>query len=260
MSEVLFYERPVPLNRESHKDLRLKAMSDVAFARKAHSIPLACIEFPAAAHDFPVLFAGPDTENANPVALTGVRKDENLLVDAEGHWSKGAYIPAFVRRYPFVLAEKSDAEQGNDFAVFLDQESGLLGSEEGERLFNEDGTDSDVMQNVVRFLTDYQSQIQTTRSFMKRLNELDLLVGRNIEIKLPGNNIVLNGLFVVDEEKLKKLDAQTTQELLRDNTLAWIYAHLFSLTRIDVLLEKLNGRLTPEERAKMAEAVKPDLT
>jgi hypothetical protein len=259
VSEVIFYERPVPLNRESHKDLRLKPMPNLQFSAKAHSVPLACVEFASAAHDVPVLFAGNSVDDATPVALTGVRQDENLMVDAQGHWADSKYVPAFVRRYPFILAEKPAGEEGNDFAVFLDEASEAFSQDDGERLFNEDGSDSEVMKNVVNFLTDYQSQINRTRQFMSRLRALDLLVGRNIEIKLPGNNIVLNGLFVVDEEKLLKLDAETVHGMLQDGTLAFVHAHLFSLPCLDFLIHRLRMRMTPEELAQMEKTEKPEL-
>ena len=58
MAEVLFYERPVPLNRTQHKDLRLKSIPGVKFAAAAHSVPLTVAEFPMAARDVPILFAG----------------------------------------------------------------------------------------------------------------------------------------------------------------------------------------------------------
>lgn len=251
MSEVLFYERPVPLNREDHKDLRIKPVDNVAFAAKAHSVPLACVEFPHAAHNFPVLFAGNSLEDLSPIALLGLRQDENLLVDKDGQWEANTYVPAFVRRYPFVLAEKPDTgKDEQDFAVFLDEAFEGFGTEEGERLFNEDGSDTEVLKKAVAFLGEFQQHITRTREFMQKLRELDLLEGRNIEVKMPGQNAVLNGLFVVNEEKLQGLDAETLHGLMQDGTLHWIFAHLFSLANLDRLVQRAHQRFTPEERAE----------
>jgi hypothetical protein len=256
VSEVIFYERPVPLNRESHKDLRIQPMQDLKFTAKAHSVPLACIEFPMAAHHVPVLFGGNSIEDASPVALLGVRQSENLMLNSDGHWANGAYVPAFIRRYPFILAEKPEGEEGDDFAVFLDEGYPGFSNEEGDRLFNEDGSDTDTLKRAVGFLTEFQGHIQRTRQFMQRLRDLDLLTERNIQIKLPDGNLVLNGLFVVDEEKLSKLDAKNAHEMLQDGTLAWVHAHLFSLSNLDRLMERMQERMTPEERAKMEQAAK----
>ena len=104
MAEVLFYERPVPLNRTEHKDLRMKAVPNVKFAMNAHSVPLTGVEFGVAARDLLIVFAGSSLADAGPVALLGLRQNENLFVDANGQWAPDTYIPAFVRRY-----ELSDA-------------------------------------------------------------------------------------------------------------------------------------------------------
>ncbi len=257
VSEVLFYERPVPLNRESHKDLRLKRTLNLAFSAKAHSTPLACVEFPLAAHSFPILFAGESVEQLNPIALLGVRQNENLLLEDEGKWAPGHYIPAFVRRYPFVLAERPEgAENRDNFAVFLDEAYEGFSTEEGEPLFNEDGSDTEVLKQAVGFLSEFQQHIGRTQQFMDTLRKLDLLVARNIEVRMPGKDAVLNGLYVIDEERLRKLDAQTLHDLMQDGTLTWIYAHLFSLSNLDHLIERMHERFTPEEREEFETKMK----
>ena len=121
MAEVLFYEHPVPLNRVEHKDLRMKVVPNVKFAMNAHSVPLTGVEFGVAARDLLIVFAGTSVADAGPVALLGLRQNENLYVDANGQWSPDTYVPAFVRRYPFVLAEKPAGQEGDDFTVFLDE-------------------------------------------------------------------------------------------------------------------------------------------
>jgi hypothetical protein len=249
VTEVLFYERPVPLNRGTHKDLRIKPLDNLAFSAKAHSVPLTGVEFSKAARDFPILFAGKDIADAGPMALLGLRQFENLYVD-DGRWSEGAYIPAFVRRYPFVLAEKPEGAEGDDFTVFLDEACPAFSQDEGERLFNEDGTDTDMLKNAVRFLGEFQEHVKRTQWFMGKLRELDLLEPRSIQVNLGGTTNVLNGLFVVNEEKLLKLDEKTTHELLRQGAFGWIYAHLVSLANIDRLMARLDKRIPPEEKAE----------
>lgn len=249
VSEVLFYERPVPLNREAHKDLRINPLLNLGFSAKAHSTPLACVEFPMAAHSFPILFAGESPEDLNPIALLGIRQNENLMVDENGHWATGDYIPAFIRRYPFVLAERQEGDDNRDnYAVFLDEAYEGFSTEEGQRLFNEDGSDAEVLKQAVSFLGEFQQHIERTRQFMRKLHELDLLVERNIEVRMPGKDTIINGLHVVDEQKLHALDAQTLHSLMQDGTLAWIFAHLLSMTNLDRLIQRMHERFTPEER------------
>ena len=242
MAEVFFYERPVPLNRTAHKDLRLKGMPSLKFAANVHSVPLTAVEFPAAARDMPILFAGTDINDAGPMALLGLRQNENLFIDASGLWVPGAYVPAFIRRYPFILAEKPPGQEGDDYTVFLDEAYEGFGEQEGERLFKEDGTDAEMLTNAVNFLGEFQQHVARTHQFMDQLRKHDLLEPRNIRLEKDGNAITLNGLFVVNEEKLRQLDEKTAHEFLKDGTLGWIYAHLLSLANIDRVSARLNER------------------
>lgn len=250
MAEVLFYEHPVPLNREGHKDLRIKPIDSAAFAAKTHSVPLTVPEFGPAARDFPILFGGNSVDEAGPLAMLGLKQSENVFVDADGRWERGAYIPAFVRRYPFILAEKPEGAEGDDFTVFLDEDYPGFGTESGDRLFNEDGSDTDVLKNAVKFLGEFQEHVKRTQAFTRRLRELDLLEERTIQIKDGDRNMVINGLFVVNEEKLRKLDEKAAMELLADGSMGWIYAHLLSLANIDRLKARVDKRATaPAEAA-----------
>ena len=254
MAEAIFYERPVPLNRTEHKDLRLKSVPNTKFAMSAHSVPLTGAEFSVAARDLPIVFAGNNAADAGPIALLGLRQDENLYVDADGQWAANTYIPAFVRRYPFVLAEKPDGQEGDDLTVFLDERYEGFNTAEGERLFKEDGTDTDLLINAVKFLGEFQQNVARTRWFMQQLNKHDLLMSRNVRLQKPGRDgsearsINLNGLFVINEEKVRGLDEKTAHEFAREGVFGWIYAHLMSLTNLD----RLGQRLDVREQAEAA--------
>lgn len=248
VAEVLFYERPVPLNRTAHKDLHIKPIQNLKFAGSVHSVPLTGVEFPAAARDLPILFGGSTVQDAGPMALLGLRENENLFIDADGRWEANTYIPAFVRRYPFILAEKPAGTEGDDFTVFLDEAYEGFGSE-GDRLFKEDGADTELLSNAVRFLGEFQQHVSRTQWFMEQLRKHDLLEPRNIRLEKDGKTINLNGLFVVNEDKLRQLDEKTTHEFLREGVFGWIYAHLLSLSNIDRVSQRLAQREQTEEAA-----------
>jgi len=249
VAEILFYERPVPLNRTEHKDLRIKPIPNLKFASAVHSVPLTGVEFPAAARDLPVLFGGTSPQDAGPMALLGMRENENLFIDADGRWEANIYIPAFVRRYPFVLAEKPAGAEGDDFTVFLDEAYEGFGTKDGDRLFKEDGTETEMLTNAVKFLGEFQQHVSRTQWFMEQLRKHDLLEARNIRMEKDGKSINLNGLFVVNEEKLRQLDEKTSHEFLREGVFGWIYAHLLSLSNIDRVAQRLSQREQAEEAA-----------
>lgn len=236
---LLFYRRPVPLNRDTHRTLRLRDMpGDYAFAREVNSVPVAAIEFPEACKHYPIVFAGSEPARSIPSVLVGLRADENLFVEADGSWPQG-YVPAFVRRYPFVLAEKPE---GDDFTVCVDEEYPGLGSEEGEPLFDEAGKETPPLQRALQFLSEYQGQMQRTRDLVQRLDELSLLQPKVVQVApRDGEPFVLQGVHVVDEDRLRGLDDGALRGLFDAGDLGWIYAHLFSLTNVDRLTARLDG-------------------
>lgn len=248
MKQLLIYDRPVVLNRERHRDLKISTRdAGFAFAAQVNSLPLATAEFARAARDYPILFAGAGPENVVPAALLGLRADENLMVDVEGKWEPDSYVPAFLRRYPFVLAEKPAGEEG--FSVCLDEAWPGVGAEDGEVLFAEDGSNSALLEGAVKFLQEYQAHLERTRAFTNRLAELDLLVSKTIQVKpASGKPFSLDGFFIVDESRVQALKGKPLQELLKSGDLGWIYAHLLSLVNVEQLSRRLDQRMAGQSR------------
>lgn len=247
MTTLLFYEKPVPLNKDVHRKARLKSLEgDVSFAQGTNSIPLAAAEFVDSAREYPIAFTGKEGGDLFPIALVGVRHNENLFVSGENRWD-GRYIPAFVRRYPFVLAEKEGAD---DFNVYLDEAYPGFGSADGERLFSDDGEQSPMLKQALEFLGTYQGEIERTRRFVERLQELGLLTPRVLEVVRNGEPpLVLQGFSVVDEVKLSALGDAEMLSLVRDGSLALIFAHLGSLGNVQRLSERLEARLRAPKEA-----------
>jgi len=252
MAAMLFYEKPVPLNVDVHLRTRL-APSDggVGFAANTNSIPLAAVEFVDAAREYPIVFTGKEDEALLPIVLVGVRHNENLCVTEGNRWD-GRYIPAFVRRYPFVLAEKQGAD---DFNVYIDEAYPGFGGGDGERLFNDNGEQTEILKRALEFLGNYQGEIARTRMFVERLQSLDLLVPRVLDVKRADEApLVLQGFSVVDEQRLATLGDAELLALVRDGYLALIYSHLGSLGNVARLSERLAARLAMPASAGGTEA------
>lgn len=245
MKHLLIYERPVQLNRVAHRNHRLLASApDYSVASGLNSLPLAVTEFAHAGRDFPIVFAGNSADAVVPAALVGLRAGENLLVDGNGAWAGERYVPAFLRRYPFVLAEREPGSE--DFTVCLDAAyPGLReGGEEGVALFDEDGKDGALLTNALQFLQQYQLHLARTRQFTAAVVRHGLLVERQISITAAsGEQFALNGFHVVDEQKLRELKGKALQELAQSGDLGWIYAHLVSLGNVERLGRLLDQRL-----------------
>ncbi|UCV14050.1 SapC family protein [Quatrionicoccus australiensis] len=255
MTTLMFYQAPAPLNAAVSLRMRVRPLNgDYRFAAVTNSVPLAAVEFFDVAREWPIVFT--DDEKPYPAMLTGVRNQENLLVGDDGSW-QGRYVPAFIRRYPFVLGERPDSK---DFDVYIDEGYEGINSEDGERLFNDDGSHTPLLKLALEFLSQFQGEVERTTRFVERLNELDLLVPRRLEVSRPGQTPrVLQGFRVVDEARLQALDDAALLTLARSGQLAWIYAHLMSLSNVGALAERLD-KITALAEAPPVEVVEPNVT
>jgi hypothetical protein len=246
MANLLFYDRPAALNKVAHKDFKIKPVGgDFAFARNTNSVILAGVEFTEAAKEYPIVFAKAG-DNVVPVALLGLRNEENLFVDDKGKWD-ARYIPAFVRRYPFVLAETGDQGQR---MVCIDESYPGFNKDDGEPLFENDEP-TRLLKQAIEFLEEYQRQYLRTERFVKRLQDNDLLMSLNARIDMvDGKQFSLSGLLAVDEKKLLALPDDKALELFRSGELAWLYCHLTSLGTLARMVDRVAERVGGEDAGK----------
>ena len=235
MSETMYYEKPVLLDRTRHRRRKVRAASSFAFARKANSVYLAGVEFGEACKEYAVVFTRGAGGKVVPVVMLGLRSHENLFVDAQDHWT-GRYIPAFVRRYPFVLADLP----GQSLGVCIDEAYAGLNDLEGEPLFDEAGQDTPFLRNALDFLTQYQREYLRTEAFCRKLEQAGLLTEMNARADLvDGRTFTVGSLLVVDEKKLLELPDATALSLFRSGELHLIAMHLLSLSNMRGLVERL---------------------
>jgi SapC len=250
MQTPLFYDHPVALSSKTHLNLRIKPTDDgLKFSRKTNSVPLAGVEFPEASKHFPIVFAKTAGPHVLPVALLGFRDHENLFVDAGGRW-QGEYVPAYIRRYPFVLAK---GEASKDMTVCIDESYAGFGADEGQPLFNAKGEPTEHLQGILAFLKDYQAQLERTELFLQSLIEFDLLTDVAASVNLPGGErYSMEGLRMVDERKLQELPDEKVLRLFRSGDLAWVYSHLLSLSNFSRLPGKAAQSAVSAEKAAAA--------
>ncbi len=245
MSDAMYYEKPVLLDRDKHRKLRVKPSNSFAFARKANSLYLAGVEFNEACKEYAIVFTRGAQQKIVPVVMLGLRSRENLFVGDAEQWT-ATYVPAFVRRYPFVLAELS----GETLGVCIDEAYPGLDQREGEALFDAKGGNTPFLQNALDFLTRYQHEFRRTEAFCQRLEQAGLLVEMNAKAQLvDGRSFAVNGLLVVDEKKLMALPDAVALSLFRAGELHLVAMHLASLSNMQKLVDLMAQRKSPLEPA-----------
>lgn len=233
----LFYSNPTLLQNNVHTKVQVASDIGFGFAAQTTAVPLNLIEFPQAAHYYPIAFAR--DENATPVAIVGIRDGENLFINKKGEWRDGSYIPAYVRRYPFIL---STSESSDQLSLCADDVPGVM-DKAGSRLFEDDGTPTEFAKNALEFCRSYHQAATITQGFGKALHDAGVLVDRTAEITLEdGSRVSFSGFRIVDEEKFNKLPEKTFMEWRDKGYLAGVYAHLFSGLHWGTLTRLVNER------------------
>jgi hypothetical protein len=244
-AQLLIYETVVPVSLAKHRTWCLEAGKDYAFCQNLNSAPLMGVEFARAALEYVIVFA--DTgDTVLPAVILGIRVDENLYVIEQGGWQAN-YVPAFFRRYPFVFFSQDGSKT---FTLCIDDAfPGFNQSGCGERLFGDDGKPTPYLDNVLKFVQQYQLEFQRTRAFCKRLKELNLLEPMQAQMNLSsGEHLALEGFSVVNRARLKTLSAEVLAEMVRSDELELIYNHLASIRNFATLRERA-AKAPPRPRA-----------
>jgi hypothetical protein len=233
--QLLIYDRVVPLNRQVHRDTSVRKIASFAFAAEVNTVPIVDVEFARVALEAPVVFARTDTGLVS-LALMGTAERKNAFVGPDMQWT-GRYIPAFLRRYPFVFS----VEQGTDRMTLCMDESfeGLNTENRGERMFDADGNPTTYLSTVLRFMEDYQATFNRTQAFCDHLEERDLLEEARIDYRLSdGTQGVVSGFLRVSAERLRALDDDVLGGMVRTGEMDLIQAHLLSLMNAESLVTR----------------------
>ena len=237
----LFYKDLLPLNSKSHGDWKVRGFDDATFLKETHAIPLTVDEFVDAQRNYPIVFTSQD--NPLPIALMGLNEGVNTYIGDDNRLEQGIYVPAYIRRYPFILAKLN---QGSDeMSLCFDPESGVVGKDgEGQALF--DGTEpTEYTQSVLEFCKRFEESGQRTKAFVDELAALDIMMDGEIAITrndMPDKPFVYRGFKMVDEKKLRDLPTETVEKLHKNGMLLLIHAHLFSMNLMRTVFERQSAQ------------------
>ena len=235
--QLLIYETAVPVSSTRHATASVEVGNNFEFSKNVNSVPLMAVEFGFAAPEYAIIFAGAD-QNIMPAVILGMRDKQNVYLDNGNAW-KAQYVPAFVRRYPFVFSSSSD---GKTLTLCIDEAfSGFNKEGRGQALFNE-GKPSGFTDNVLKFVQEYQRQFDRTKAFCQKLKELDLLEPMQAQVSLKtGEKAALTGFMAVNRAKLKALAGEKLAELAKTDELELLYLHLYSMRNFEKVRERMEG-------------------
>jgi hypothetical protein len=231
----MFYERPVPLSRSAHGGLKIRPEFDFAHAAKVNAVPVTAPEFVMAARTYPIVFVG---DGLIPTAALGLRPDENLFVNAAGEWQRMAYIPAYVRRYPFILLGNQGDER---LTLGFDEAAGSTKAE--ARALFEGEKETQTVRDALNMCEQFHQAYLFTRDFSQALKDAQLTEERELDVRLAnGEKMVIGTFIAVNEEKFKALPDATVLAWKKKGFLHAVYFHLQSLNNWEMLLAMANDR------------------
>jgi len=226
----------IPLRKDQR--VRLHAGATPAFCRRLNAIALSAAEFVAAARDYPIVFMTLDgAKSFAPVAVTGLDADSNLFIDAAGEWDRGAYVPAFVRRYPFCISKLYvDGVAQGERVVCVAAES-VDGA--GEALFAPNGEPGAAWRDAERLLGEFEADLDRTAAACAALARLRLIEPFTMEVLAEDRSQVrLAGMYRVTEARLRDQKASSHKMLVERGLMGLVYAHLHSLENFSRLAER----------------------
>ena len=226
----LFYNELQPLSSQTHATWKARNVESAPFFANAHAVPLTVEEFILAQRHYPIVFSvGP---NPVPLALFGLNEGVNVFTDENGIPTENIYIPAYVRRYPFMLARLRD--DSDELSLCFDNSGNMLGEfEDGQPLF--DGAEpAEATKNTLAFCEQFEQAGMRTGMFMQELEQNKLLIDGEVTIEAEGieQPFVYRGFQIISEEKLKELRGDVLRKMVQSGLLPLIHAHLFSLSMI----------------------------
>lgn len=228
----LFYNDLMPLNSRDHADWKTKSIDSADFLKNAHAIPLTVDEFVEAQRDLPIVFSA--GEDPLPLALMGLNEGINTFVDDKGKINDPVYLPAYVRRYPFMLARLSP--EATELSLCFDPTSDAVGAHsEGDPLFGADAQPTPNTNRILEFCDSFEQAGQRTKAFLDELKAHDLLMDGEMAITINDNQeqaFTYRGFQMVNREKLAEVPSDKIETWHKNGLLALIYAHLFSLDQM----------------------------
>lgn len=243
----LFYNDLMPLNSRDHANYKLNPPSGLTWLVNQHAVPVTTDEFIQAQRHFPIVFSA--GEGSVPLALMGLNEGVNTFFNEEGKLEEDIYIPAYARRYPYLLARLTPDAQ--EMSLCFDPSANMLGEfDEGEPLFDAEGKPAAPIQGALDFCEKFEEAGARTQAFVKELEDKGLLMDGEVAITRnddPEKPYIYRGFKMVDQDKLKDLDAETAKLWTGNGIMALIFAHLFSMDMMRIIFGRQVGKgMMPE--------------
>jgi hypothetical protein len=231
------------LDPKQHQSLRVNTQPGAAFGDNVMSAMVFPFEFRTLQAEYPVLFRKDgQTGQFYALALFGLEPKENLYLDG-AQWI-ARYLPLSARRAPFLITERKslDEHRAAELLVSIDLDHPRTHHPDGELVFNEDGSNSPLLDSTIERLGDIHAGHEQTQQYFDALNAVNLITPMRLEVPLD-DPLELTGFYGIDEDQLAALSDADLKQLQTAGFLDHTYMVLASLSQLSGLIQKKRHRM-----------------
>jgi len=232
------------LNNVDHKDVRVITERSAALGDNVMHAMVFPFEFRSVQAFYPILLHRDERGELYPVALFGFQAGENLFLDEQGWHAR--YVPAMIRRQPFLIAFEAENGQGGERRrmLSLDMGSPRVSKERGQLLFEPLGGRTPFLEEMATLLETLYHGAETNKKFVEALQEHGLIESVTFDIALTdGSRNQLLGFHAIDEDKVRALSDEALGKLSRNGFLMPLFMMLASTVNVRSLIDLKNARL-----------------
>ncbi|XPF94558.1 SapC family protein [Colwellia sp. RE-S-Sl-9] len=238
------------LDTNKHKNTRVIKGRGAKFGENIHLVPVVAAELNKLILEYPVcLIKDNETGQFGLSALLGFEAGENLFLNEE-QWDAN-YIPLHIRRQPFMVAVNSPAGANptpENTVITINMDNTRVQEAEGERIFDDEGNTTAYMNEVNNQLATLINGMIQTEAFIKILSKHDLIEAVQLTVSFNNEDKRFDGIYTINEDKLKKLSTEVLTELHQKGYLQACYLLMASIGHVQKLIVLKRKRLTSNKK------------
>jgi hypothetical protein len=231
------YTEIVPLRKE-HRVLVPQAGKIAAAFREVNALPISMVEFQLVARDYPIVFVtGDNGKSYAAFAVLGLEAGRNLFLMSDNTWDRRAYLPAYVRRYPFCMSTITVDGQLRDERLVCVEKNALR--DKGDRMFDDNGVPLPDWERQQNLLMEFEGDLLRTNEMCAVVAADGLLEAFTMQAQPnEGAPLALSGMARVNAQKLAELESEKIRSYMQRGYLDRIYAHIAALGNFQRLLDR----------------------
>ena len=208
-------------------------------------------EFAQLQMEYPLFFVkNADSRQFETIALLGFAEGENLYL-GNGGWD-ARYVPLSIERQPLLIGFQEQLVDGVPSqvpVVHVDLDHPSVSTAEGEPLFLAHGGESPLLERLSSVLKAIHDGHQVNDSFSQLLVGLDLIESLSLDVRFDdGSRQTLKGLYTINEDRLRTLNASGLEALHKHGHLRDIYMILAGMPNLEKLIARKNALLALRKR------------